>query len=72
MSLAYGVILVQILGTAERSDSLAAVEPADHGGVAVIKEKGCSCVQGSDPGDVVVGEREIEHLKVLFHALTTH
>jgi energy-coupling factor transporter ATP-binding protein EcfA2 len=31
------------------SDPLAAVEPADHGGVAVVEEEGGSGVHGADP-----------------------
>ncbi len=54
------------------SEPFAAVEPADHGGVAVVKEEGSSGVHRGDPRHVLVGEREVEHFEILFHAFTTH
>jgi hypothetical protein len=38
------------------SDPLAAVELADHGGVAVVKEEGGAGVHRGDPGHDLVGE----------------
>jgi len=50
----------------------AAVEPADHGGVAVVEEQGAAGVEGRDSRHLLIGELEVEDVDVLAHPFQPH
>lgn len=48
-----------------------AVEPADHGWIAMVEKERFACVQFGDVVHLIVGEGEVEDLEILLHTVAT-